>query len=177
MVVVKKAFTYQEQYGTAGQVSKLVGVSARTVENWARNGKISRKDGEGYGLICSLIYASAQLREKLEAAQSGGSKFSNLQERKLLAECQKIEAQAKREQLAAEREEGDLVSASEVQRAWENIIFAVRAKLLALPGRFAQQLADESDPDRIELLLTGGIHESLTELEGDADGESDGHFE
>lgn len=54
---------------------------------------------------------------------------------------------------------GDLIRSAEVEKALANMLCAFRSKVLAIPNRVAQELAEELDPR----LVAARLHEVLTE--------------
>ena len=62
---------------------------------------------------------------------------------------------------------GDLLPAAEVLDAWQGILAAVRAKLLALPSKLAAQSFAAKTRHAVEELLRTGINEALQELSDD----------
>lgn len=59
-----------------------------------------------------------------------------------------------------------LVKAEDVEKVWSSILFAVRAKLLAIPSKTAPVLAIESDMAVIKDILDNAVAEALGELSG-----------
>ena len=76
----------------------------------------------------------------------------------------KIKAEADAAELNVAKIKGQLVMREDVIKAWESVLHATRAKLLALPAKFAPMLANESDPAVVKDVLEGGINEALAEL-------------
>ena len=88
-----------------------------------------------------------------------GSDYDVARTRKMLAEAEIAEIELQKAQKL-------LVRSEDVEKIWSNILFAVRAKLLAIPSRSAPLLALETDVDVIKDILDTAVAEALSELAG-----------
>lgn len=74
-------------------------------------------------------------------------------------------AQLKEYELA--RIKGETVTIHEVRAIYEEDLAVVRARILAIPGRLAQELAIESDAVKIERIIKREVSDALSELSYD----------
>jgi len=71
------------------------------------------------------------------------------------------------------RKAGELVAVEDVERVMENSNALVRAAVMAVPPRISAELAAETDPHTVKIMLTDALRESLesvtVQLESDDD--------
>jgi phage terminase Nu1 subunit (DNA packaging protein) len=150
-----------EQYLSAAQVAKCVGVHYRTIENWAAQGKLVRKDGK-YGLISAFQYRQQQSDEELNELKSNPN--SELKQQKLAADVDTQKAIARLKNLEADEREGKLVNGESALAAFQNVIANAKAKLINIPSKIALELLGMTDPESIQVRLMEVILEALEEL-------------
>ena len=150
-----------EQYLSAAEVAKWVGVHYRTIENWAAQGYLERLDGK-YGVFSAFKYKLSTLEKELQEIKHDPD--SALRRQKLAAEVEKERAIARIKNLEADRMAGLLVDADSVLNSWQNLIASCKAKLLALPVKLALELSSTNDPEQIKERLMVVIDEALKEL-------------
>ena len=68
---------------------------------------------------------------------------------------------AKTKELEFKKRSGELVSKKEVEKKFFEFSRKLRDDILSLPGRLAPDLSAESDPQKIELFLTGELNKFL----------------
>ena len=149
---------------TESEMAQLLGITANRVRTLARDGMLHRPVRGRYDVRASLKTYIGDLRNKASRLGYAGGKHlgkSDLEAEKLrLARQQadKIEIQN-----AAAR--GELVKASDVERAWASALRDVRAAMLAVPSRCGATLPHLTAHDIAEL-----DREIRNALEGLADG-------
>lgn len=149
---------------TESEMAQLLGITANRVRTLARDGMLHRPVRGRYDVRASLKTYIGDLRDKASRLGYAGGKHlgkSDLEAEKLrLARQQadKIEIQN-----AAAR--GELVKASDVERAWAAVLRDVRAAMLAVPSRCGATLPHLTAHDIAEL-----DREIRSALEGLADG-------
>ena len=149
---------------TESEMAQLLGITANRVRTLARDGMLHRPVRGRYDVRASLKTYIGDLRDKASRLGYAGGKHlgkSDLEAEKLrLARQQadKIEIQN-----AAAR--GELVKASDVERAWASALRDVRAAMLAVPSRCGATLPHLTAHDIAEL-----DREIRNALEGLADG-------
>ncbi len=152
----------EEQYLSAAEVAKYLGISYRNIENWAALGHISRHNRK-YGLFSALQYQNKKFKEQLEA-QKSKLDMSELRKQKLQADVDTQRALARIKNLEADKEEERVVNAEEVAEVWKGYILRCRAKLLSLPTKLALQLASIKIESEIKQILEKNLDEALAEL-------------
>jgi terminase small subunit / prophage DNA-packing protein len=140
---------------SVSEFAELVGVSTRTVSDAVKRGIIRREAG-GLPHPTALQKYVAHLRET--AAGRGGSAASEVstQRAKLLA------IQTARAQARFDREQGELVTISDVERNWASALSTLRAGVLAIPTRCAARVPGMTR--EIVYEMDQEIREALTEL-------------
>lgn len=151
----------EEQYLSAAEVAKHVGVHYRTVENWAAQELLERRNGK-YGLVSALRHRIGQLEAEVTGLKNNPK--SELQLQKLQAEVEERKAIARIKNMEADLLAGKLVDAEEVLHEWKNQIANVKAKLLAIPAKVALELSGLNSPKKIMARLRQVIDEALNEL-------------
>ena len=80
------------------------------------------------------------------------------------ARTRKVNAEAQIAELELEKIHGTLVVAEDVVSAWNDVLGALKAKLLAIPAKGAPVLATETQTGQCQVILEDLIHEALEEL-------------
>jgi hypothetical protein len=70
------------------------------------------------------------------------------------AKLKRARAIAEREELATQRQKGELLHVRDVCKRWEQNARALRDAFINLPARLSEQLADEAEPEKIKTILT-----------------------
>jgi phage terminase Nu1 subunit (DNA packaging protein) len=113
-----------------GELANWLGVSSQSIASFANDGKVVRISRGKYDLRASVQLYTSHLRE-VAAARGGETAVLDLtQERARLAREQADGQELKNRQLRSE-----LVSASDVEREWSDILRKVRAGILAVTSR------------------------------------------
>ena len=142
---------------TATALAGLLGVSQRLVRDLGERGVAVRADGRRYVLAASVQGYVASLRE-VAAGRGAGVGLAAERQREAKARADRIEMQ----NAVARRE---MVPAGEVGAALGGIVRDVRARMLAVPARVAQQSPTLARPD-VALIEA--------EIQGRADGSGHG---
>lgn len=80
------------------------------------------------------------------------------------AKGRKMTAEAEMAELELARIRGELVKTDDVVRAWDDVLRAMRAKLLAIPTKLASAVSHESDPNLCKSIMDKEIEDALHEL-------------
>lgn len=80
------------------------------------------------------------------------------------ARTRKVNAEAEIAELELQKIHGTLVVAEDVVSAWNDVLGAFKAKLLAIPAKGAPVLSTESQTGTCQSILEDLIHEALEEL-------------
>lgn len=108
----------------------------------------------------ALPNASALSEAELEADDSGDDDAPNL----FAAKAKKEHYLAKHAKLKYEQAAGSLVEAEAVKKAAFETGRTIRESLLGIPDRIAGELAGETDPHKVHVVLTREITMALEEL-------------
>lgn len=137
---------------TQVELSRALGVSLTSVQNYIRQGCPSTKKGKVLRFCLSDV---VRWRDK-----QGRSKVGRLEiERSRLAK-----EQADKCALENAQKRGELVPVADVVKVWERRIGGCRSRLLGLPGRIAPQVVGCSSIAEVRDLIERHIHECLDEL-------------
>ena len=80
------------------------------------------------------------------------------------ARTRKINAEAEIAELELQRIKATMCFTSDVVKAWESVLHACRAKLLAVPVKMAPIVSSISDTSAVKVKLEDAIREALEEL-------------
>lgn len=80
------------------------------------------------------------------------------------ARTRKLNAEAEIAEIELEKIKGSLVIAADVVTAWENVLGAMKGKLLSLPTKAAPIVAAETDAGGCQQILESILSEALEEL-------------
>ena len=80
------------------------------------------------------------------------------------ARTRKVNAEAEIAELELAKIRGELVVAEDVVKAWEDVLGALKAKLMAIPTKGAPVVATESEAGKCQAILEDLIREALEEL-------------
>lgn len=143
---------------TGAQLAAILGISRATVSNLAADGVLMRADRGAFDLAGSV---QAYVRHKVTAAKASGDDGAV---QSLTAERARM-ARLKADQVerAARTAAGELIPASDVQRAWIAIATAVRTRLLMIPTKVAPRVAGKA-PAEVQSLLRAEINAALGDI-------------
>lgn len=144
-------------------IAKYTDIPASTINYWKDRGYIIDSE-EMEPIVKSII---AYLRKQIEEKEQKSDKKDYFAEKTRLTS-----AQADKIELENAVRQGELLEASECERAWSGLIGNSRAKLLNIPSKLAPELAIISDPIAVENKLKSVIYEVLWELSKDFEVES-----
>lgn len=140
------------------QVAYLLGVTARTVRDWA---DAPRNIDGSYDARAVVAWFTAK---QGPATDADGERHPTQRERLAAAQAEKVEVENRVRR-------GELVEVEQVGVEWDDLVLAARAKLLSLPTKVAPQLVGRTDPNAIRTILRAEINAALAELasEGEPD--------
>jgi hypothetical protein len=85
-------------------------------------------------------------------------------ERKLKAEADYKEAQAEMAEIKLKEIRGQMHRSEDVEAAMNDIVYAFRSGVLAMPGRLAMDVAKVSDPNQVSKMIEAECFKVLDEL-------------
>lgn len=150
----------------AATLAAALGITERSVQQMTVSGEIEAVSGGGgkgstrkYDLLASTSGYIASLKAKAAERAS-----APLEERKLRADTDYREAKAAQEQLRLAELEGRMHSSEDVAAATEQLVYAVRSALVAMPGRLAVDVAATGNADEASRLIRSEVERVLTDL-------------
>lgn len=138
----------------AAQLAKLLNLTVQQCYNLANSGTIPKAENGQWNLTqCAHAYI------KYLQGRSGDEKrdFAAERARKTRLEADILEIDK------AERE-GRSIPTAQVEHTWVKLLTAFRARMLALPVKYAPLVISMGNFIEAERLLTNAVHEALTEL-------------
>lgn len=101
-----------------------------------------------------------------DKAYARNNKESNeeLLRRKMQADVDYKEAKAQMANLQLDELEGRVHAAEDVESMTTDLCLAIRSALLAMPGQLSKDVADESDPAKIQIIIKDAVCLILEEL-------------
>ncbi|MBD2653134.1 hypothetical protein H6G45_06455 [Synechocystis sp. FACHB-383] len=151
-----------ELWESQAEAVRLTGLPRRTLKEWIDKGKISQSKS-GYVNVIEVFQKNDE-RKQREIDRLKGNTEENPQKRLTLAQCRKIEAEAKLREFELRRLEGELLPLAEAIADFETALIAAKSKLLALPTRLSLQLSGLDNPREISQVLEDVICEALAAL-------------
>ena len=149
---------------TETEMAQLLGVTSNRVRTLARDGMLHRPVRGRYDVRASLKTYIGNLRDK--ASRMGPGAKSTPATSELNAEKLRLaRQQADKIEIQNAAARGELVKATEVERAWASVLRDVRAAMLAVPSRCGATLPHLTAHDIAEI-----DRETRNALEGLADG-------
>ena len=143
------------------QLADILGTTEETLTQWAKQGMpilLKRLGREGNQYETAAVISWLDARHKSDDPPTD---YETERTRKV-----KLEADI----LALEKAqlEGHLIPSEKVEASWIGMISAFRAKMIAIPYKYAPLVAGKSFIE-VETLLTDAIHAALEELYNDDD--------
>lgn len=144
--------------------------SVRRVQQLTQDGVISTTDikesgrkVKRYELIPTVKAYIKFIQDKAYGREKKMSE-ADLITRKLQADVDFKEAKAKMAQLQLDEIEGRMHSAEDVECMTTDLCLAIRSALLAMPGQLSKDVAEESDPSQVQILIKDTVCLVLEEL-------------
>lgn len=154
-----------KNYQKADVIARLFGLTTRRVQQLTQDGILpteQTKSGRRYDLLPTITRYIKYLKERAEnkRPQSMEDKLAA----KLDAEIKYKDAKAEKAKLELEEIKGTLHRASDIEKLTNELVFAVRSMLLALPGRTAMDLAAINTAPEVSQYLERHVAVLLDEL-------------
>lgn len=154
-----------KNYQKADVIARLFGVTTRRVQQLTQDGIIPTEQtpsGRRYDLLPTITRYIKYLKERAEnkRPQSMEDKLAA----KLDAEIKYKDAKAEKAKLELDELKGVLHRASDIEKLTNELVFAVRSMLLALPGRTAMDLAAINTAPEVSQYLERHVAVLLDEL-------------
>ena len=135
----------------AVEFAKYKGVSEGYISQWIKRDKVPLVNGK-LDLEVADKYWSKRPRNKTKKID-----FNEARTQKMIAEARSAE-------MAADELQGSLVRTESVLQSWERSFTKIKTKMLSLPTRLGPQLALQSDPKLVTAQLKNEFNKLLNEL-------------
>lgn len=152
---------------TAVEISKILGISDRTITRWAVNGVIDKRGKAEYCLVSVFNYnrsllleQMSSLKEKIEIASNKHTSKS-LQLEKMEQSIKIITANAKIKEHELKVLENGLVNADEADRVFAQGRESFRETCTDMVNDISEDIASMSDPNEIQHYLEANIEQLL----------------
>lgn len=141
---------------TTAEISEILGVSKRRIQQFADDGALVRLSRGYYDLPQSI---NKFIEYQISKALPSDSKIDKEEEMALWTRAKK-----EKTQLEVQIIKGELHRSEDVKRIMNDMLIAFRQKTLSLPSKMAPQLIMVEDLQVIKDLLKNSVIELLTEL-------------
>jgi phage terminase Nu1 subunit (DNA packaging protein) len=148
-------------------ISKILGVSDRTISRWSNQGEVTKHGRGKYCLVSVfrryrrlLLEQIASLQERIGIADNNSLKKS-LQQEKLESSLKIMISNAQIKEYELKIKEGNLVDRADAEKVYREGCQEFRAIALKLPAELAPQIAQMKDPSEINDLLEKRVNELL----------------
>jgi phage terminase Nu1 subunit (DNA packaging protein) len=170
-VVVSDGAAYMLRAGThvfvkTADVCSMTGKSNQWIGQLVSQGAISKRSTPHGAMfdVAETMKAYCGLLEERAKEAAGKSVNEKQETEKLDAEVSIKKAKAITAVLEAKELQGKMHRSEDVAAMTEDLIYTIRAMLLALPGRLAVDAAALSDPAEVSALIRGEAHAVMEEL-------------
>ena len=140
-------------------IAKLLKLSARRIQQLAKEGVIPKAERGKYDLVNSvhgyIDYLKAKAGGEFTAEEVLKNKNKLLKAKAELAEIDKMKAS------------GELIPKGEVKKSWLELVHKLKQKLLSIPNKVAPVVVTVKSINEIKLILQDKIYEALYEISSD----------
>lgn len=140
---------------TTAQISEILDVSTRRIQQLAKEGVLVRISHGSFDL-------KASIKSYIEFRISREQEDDELD--KTTEEALWTRARRQKTELELQIMRGDLHRSEDVKRVMNDMIGAFRARILSIPSKFAPQLVGKTEIPPIKAILKNAVFETLEEL-------------
>lgn len=155
----------KKNYQKVDVIARLFGKTVRRINQLSADGVLPTEntpEGRRYDLLPTITRYIKYLEERIGRGQS--QSMTDKLEKKLDAEIKYKQAKADKSKLELDELKGTLHRAEDIEKLTNEMVFAVRAMLLALPGRVAMDLAAINTAPEVSAYLAQHVAVLLDEL-------------
>jgi phage terminase Nu1 subunit (DNA packaging protein) len=145
------------QYVNRQQISKLLMLSPRRINQLAKQGVIPKEEEGKYELIGAVQGYISYLKEKASDQVEGVISIGEAKQRKLAAE-------ARRAELLYDLESSQVARLNEIKLMWDHLAVAMKTKLLAIPNKVTPLIISQDNFNYVKTMIHDSIAEALNEL-------------
>lgn len=154
-----------KNYQKADVIARLFGKTTRRIQQLTQDGILPTEEtpsGRRYDLLPTITRYIKYLEERAE--QKKPRNMAELEEEKLAVEIKYKRAKADKAKLELSELKGMMHRASDIEKLTNELVFAVRSMLLALPGRVAMDLAAINTAPEVSQYMARHVAVLLDEL-------------
>lgn len=155
-----------KNYQKADVIARLFGKTTRRIQQLTQDGILPTEEtpqGRRYDLLPTIQRYIRYLEERI--AKGGQSEALNAKlEKKLDAEIKYKQAKADKAKLELDELKGTLHRADDIEKLTNELVFSVRAMLLAMPGRVAMDLSTINTAPEVSAYMARHVAALLDEL-------------
>lgn len=154
-----------KNYQKAEVIARLFGKTTRRIQQLTSDGILPTEEtpqGRRYDLFPTIMRYIKYLEGRLE--KSKPQSLTDKAEKKLDAEIKYKQAKADKAKLELDELKGTLHRAEDIEKITNELVFAVRSMLLALPGRVAMDLANINTAPEVSAYMAKHVAVLLDEL-------------
>ena len=161
---MEKTDMKKEIRASSAQLGELFGVTPRRIQELAKLGAIPAVKQKPYvfDLYASITAYVKYLRKQIEGRETKSS--GTAQTKKLEADTDLKRAKADMAALQLAELEGRMHSSEDVEAVMNDLIFAIRSMIMALPGQLAMDVARASTANEASVLIRAECYKILNEL-------------
>lgn len=155
----------KKNYVKADVIARIIGKTVRRVQQLTQDSILPTEEtaqGRRYDLLPTIMRYIRWQDERLEKKQPAS--IEEKLEKKLDAEIKWKQAKADKSKLELDELKGTMHRAEDIEKLTNELVFAVRAMLLALPGRVAMDLAALNTAPEVSTYLAKHVAYLLDEL-------------
>lgn len=159
----------RKNYVEAKTIAALFGVTVRRIQQLTQDGIIQTEQvgkKRRYDLLATVRSYISYLQDRVNSRGGGTQEDTDNESRKLRADADLKETKARIAELEYDEIQGRMHRSEDVEAMTNDLVFAVRGMLLALPGRLAIDLAAIDKPMEISNRIRAEVNAILTELSG-----------
>lgn len=139
------------------EISKLLNLTERRVQQLAKDGIIPKADKDKYNLNEAVTAYVTYLQELAFGKRAGNSTEAESRSRWVAAKAALTE-------IELERAKGELVATADVADWWDRIVSTAKIRLLAIPTRAAPLVIGAGSLAKIQDAIQSLLYEALNEL-------------
>ena len=154
-----------KNYQKAEVIARLFGKTVRRVQQLTQDGILPTEEtpeGRRYDLLPTITRYIKYLEDRANKGQP--QSLTEKAEKKLDAEIKYKQAKADKAKLELDELKGTMHRAEDIEKITNELVFAVRSMLLAMPGRVAMDLANINTAPEVSNYMARHVAVLLDEL-------------
>ena len=151
---------------TSATIGKLFGVTERRVQQLAKDGIIPAASTRPYkfDLLPTIQAYIKHLSEKANGKEAKSADTVQAEADKLRAEADLKQSKAKIADMQLKELEGKMHRSEDVEAATNDLVYAIRSMIMALPGRLAMDVIKAPTANEASALIRSECYKILNEL-------------